>query len=78
MMSMGIKKDMEEYGDNITVMTYMRFEEMEPWLDTFNTAANKNDRGQTYEQFKAEKSEKLLKELEKKLPMVYSVLAEKE
>lgn len=76
MMSMGIKKDMEEYGDNITVMTYMRFEEMEPWLDTFNTAANKNDRGQTYEQFKAEKSEKLLKELEKKFPNIRDCIKE--
>ena len=65
---MGVKKDMAEYGDNITVMTYMRFEEMEPWIDTFNTAAQKNDRGQTYEEFKAYKSEIIIKELEKKFP----------
>ncbi len=68
MLSMGIKKDKEEYGDNITVMTYMRFDEMEPWIDTFNTAAQKNDRGQTYEEFKAYKSEVIIRELEKKFP----------
>lgn len=68
MVSMGIKKDSEEFGDNITVMTYMRFSEMEPWLNTFNTAAQKNDRGQTYEEFKAYKSEIIIKELEKKFP----------
>ncbi len=68
MVSMGIKKDMEVYGDNLTITTYMRFEEMKPWTDTFNTAAHKNDRGQTYEEFKAYKSEIIIKELEKKFP----------
>ncbi|WP_104734949.1 phytoene desaturase family protein [Hanstruepera ponticola] len=76
MMSMGIKKDMEEYGDNITVMTYMRYEEMAPWIDTFNTAANKNERGQTYEDFKAEKAEKLIDELEKKFPNIRDCIQE--
>ncbi|WP_026450841.1 phytoene desaturase family protein [Aequorivita capsosiphonis] len=68
MMSMGVKKHNEEFGDNIAVMTYMRFDEMKPWIDTFNTAADKNERGQTYEEFKAQKSEVIIKELEKKFP----------
>lgn len=70
MVSMGIKKDMEEWGDNMTVMTYMHFDEVKPWADTFNTAAKKNERGQTYEEFKAEKTEILLKEVEKKFPNI--------
>ncbi len=68
MVSMGVKKDNEEYGDNMAVMMYMRFEEMQPWIETFNTAADKNERGQTYEEFKAYKSEVVIKELEKKFP----------
>lgn len=76
MMSMGIKKDMEEYGDNITVMTYMRYEEVEPWQDTFNTVADRNDRGQNYEEFKAEKAEKLIQELEKKFPNLRDCIQE--
>lgn len=68
MVSMGVKKENEEYGDNMAVMMYMRFEEMQPWLETFNTAADKNERGQTYEEFKAYKSEIVIKELEKKFP----------
>ena len=68
MMSMGIKKNFDVYGDNITVMAYMHYEEVEPWTNTFNTVAHKNDRGQTYEQFKAEKAEKIIIELEKKFP----------
>ena len=35
----------------------MHYDEVEPWVKTFNTVANKNDRGQTYEQFKTEKAE---------------------
>ncbi|MGO3181405.1 MAG: phytoene desaturase family protein [Aequorivita sp.] len=70
MISMGISKGNEEWGDNITVMTYMRYDEMEPWIDTFNTAANKNDRDEAYEKFKAYKSEIIIKELEKKFPNI--------
>lgn len=70
MVSMGIKKDKEEYGDNITVLTYMNFDEMAPWANTFNTAAEKNERGQNYEEFKAYKSELIIKELEKKFPNI--------
>ena len=70
MVSMGIKKDEDEYGDNLTVMTYMRFEEMEPWINTFNTAADKNERGQTYEAFKEQKAEVVIQELERKFPNI--------
>jgi phytoene dehydrogenase-like protein len=76
MMSMAIKKNMGEYGDNITVMTYMHYDEVKPWVDTFNTVANKNERGQTYEQFKEEKSEKLIKELERKFPNLRGCIQE--
>ncbi len=70
MISMGIKKNSDGFADNLTVMTYMNFNEMAPWEGTFNTAANKNDRGQTYEEFKAEKEEKIIVELEKKFPNI--------
>jgi all-trans-retinol 13,14-reductase len=46
----------------------MRFEEMKPWEDTFNTVSNVNERGETYEEFKIRKSEKLLDMVEKKFP----------
>lgn len=70
MISMGTSREKEEWGDNLTVMTYMHFDEVESWSETFNTAAQKNDRGQTYEEFKKEKSEKLIDELEKKFPNI--------
>lgn len=68
MVSMGIKKGNETWGDSFTAMTYMRYDEMEPWENSFNTVACKNDRGQTYEEFKADRTERFLQELEKKFP----------
>jgi len=70
MVSMGARKNQNEWGDQLTAITYMRYEEVAQWKDTFNTVANKNDRGQTYEQFKVEKAETFLKELEKKFPNI--------
>lgn len=76
MLSMGVKKGNNEFGDNITVMTYMRYEEVEAWEKTFNTVADKNERGQTYDEFKNEKAEKLLIELEKKFPNIRECIQE--
>jgi len=76
MVSMGINKKTETWGDSLTVMTYMRYEEVEPWEGTFNTVANKNDRGQTYDEFKAEKAEILLQEVEKKFPNIRECIHE--
>jgi all-trans-retinol 13,14-reductase len=77
MVSMGLKKDSDGYGDNLTVMTYMNYDEVLPWENTFNTAANKNERGQTYEQFKSQREEKILVELEKKFPNIRNCIQEK-
>lgn len=76
MLSMGFKKNNTVYGENLTVMTYMRYEEVEPWVDTFNTVAFKNDRGQNYEDFKKEKAEILIDELEKKFPSIRDCIQE--
>lgn len=76
MASMGINKKTDEWGDSLTVMTYMKYDEVEPWANTFNTVANKNDRGQSYKEFKAEKAEKLIMELEKKFPNIRDCIQE--
>jgi all-trans-retinol 13,14-reductase len=57
-----------EYCDGVTVMTYMRFDEVAKWRDTFNTVANENDRGAEYEEFKKIKSEMLFDMVEAKFP----------
>lgn len=70
MISMGIQNNIDEWGDSLSVLTYMRYEDVAQWKDTFNTVSDENDRGQSYEAFKAEKSEILLQELEKKFPNI--------
>jgi len=57
-----------EFAQALTVLTYMKFEEVKPWEHTFNTVSAVNDRGETYEMFKKRKAETLLDEVEKKFP----------
>lgn len=76
MISMGLNDDNCEFGDSLTVMTYMRYDEVKPWADTFNTVVEKNPRGQTYEEFKAIKAEQIIVELEKKFPDIRDCIQE--
>ncbi len=62
------------YAENLTSISYMRFEEMKPWTDTFNTVAIENERGEDYEAFKARKIEAYLSEIEKKFPNLRSCI----
>ncbi len=57
-----------EYAEGMTVLTYMKYEEIKEWESTFNTVASEEDRGQEYEAFKKRKAEKLLDSVEKKFP----------
>jgi all-trans-retinol 13,14-reductase len=70
MVSMGVRKNQDEWGEQLTAIAYMRFEEVVPWAKTFNTVAHKNDRGETYAEFKKKKTEVFVKELEKKFPNI--------
>lgn len=57
-----------DYTGAMSIMAYMRIEEMEPWLDSVNTTTEVNDRGQDYTAFKEEKAQKLLKKADKIIP----------
>ncbi len=57
-----------EYADSMTLLAYMRFDEVKPWAGTFNTVADENDRGESYEQFKHRKAEQLISCVEEKFP----------
>jgi len=56
------------YADSMTLLTYMRFDEVKQWADTFNTVSKEVDRGKEYEAFKKRKAEKLLDLVEEKFP----------
>lgn len=61
----------EEFAQSISLMTYMDFDQVEKWKDTFNTVKNENDRGSDYEQFKKEIVTELLQILEKYFPNIH-------
>jgi len=60
----------EQCADSLTVMTYMRYEDVAKWKDTFNTDSQPEDRGVDYEAFKKEKAERLLDMVAKKFPEI--------
>ncbi|WP_343588977.1 NAD(P)/FAD-dependent oxidoreductase [Flavobacterium sp.] len=62
-----LKKD-EEWADGMTFLTYMKYDDVKAWENTFNTTFEENDRGESYENFKAKKASKFLEEIEKKFP----------
>jgi all-trans-retinol 13,14-reductase len=57
-----------EYAEAVTLMTYMRFDDVKKWENTFNTVSNEISRGDDYEQFKSEKAKKLFEAVEKRFP----------
>ena len=47
------------FAAGMTIMTYMRMDEVEKWRDTFNTVDSESDRGGDYDEFKRKKAERL-------------------
>lgn len=68
MASMNASSKQEIWADGMTFITYMKYEDLKTWEHTFNTTAQKNDRGETYEDFKVRKTEKFLTQIELKFP----------
>jgi len=65
-----------EYADGMTIMTYMRYDEVKQWEGTFNTVSEENDRGEDYNAFKIAKAEKLLDLVEVDFPGFRDHIAE--
>jgi all-trans-retinol 13,14-reductase len=57
-----------DYAESMTLLTYMKYDDVKQWGDTFNTVSKDEDRGADYEAFKKRKAEKLLDCLEEKFP----------
>ncbi len=56
----------DEYAEAVTLMTYMKFSDVEKWAHTFNTVSKEKSRGEDYEAFKKQKAEKLFDLVEEK------------
>lgn len=57
-----------EFAEGLTIMSYMRIEEVKKWTDTFNTVDHEHSRGDEYEAFKQRKAEKLFDAVERRMP----------
>lgn len=68
MASMSATKKSDVWADGMTFITYMKFDDLKPWEETFNTTSEKEDRGESYEVFKERKTEKFLQMIELKFP----------
>ena len=59
----------DTYADSLTLMSYMKYEEVKQWEDTFSTIPkHKDSRGEEYEAFKIERAQRLIHEASKKFP----------
>jgi all-trans-retinol 13,14-reductase len=58
----------KDFASGITIFAYMRYDEVRPWVTSFNTVSSKQDRGVGYEEFKIKKAEQLLDKVEEKFP----------
>ncbi|QEC69759.1 NAD(P)/FAD-dependent oxidoreductase [Panacibacter ginsenosidivorans] len=64
----------KEYAEGFTIFTYMRYEEVKEWENTFNTVSAESSRGESYEAFKKRKAEKLIDVVSEKFPMLRSCI----
>ncbi len=58
----------EQFTEGVTVMAYMRFDDVKKWEHTFNTVSDESSRGEDYEAFKQEKAEVLFNMVERRFP----------
>jgi len=65
--SMPVSKRTTKYSDVMSIITYMNFEEVEQWADTFKTDSSNTERGKEYDKWKKDKELRLLAALEKEL-----------
>jgi all-trans-retinol 13,14-reductase len=64
-----------DFGESMTILTYMQYDEVEQWKNTFATIPRHRDiRDDAYEAFKKEKAEKLLDEVAKRIPNIRSCI----
>ena len=57
-----------DFAESMTLLTYMKYDDVKQWAGTFNTVSKEDDRGKDYEAFKKRKAETLLDCVEEKFP----------
>ena len=63
-----VGKNQGEYAESLSTMAYMDYSEVKEWEDSFNTIADKRDRGEAYKAFKHKKEQQVINRLEERFP----------
>jgi len=58
----------DEFAESLSAMAYMSKDEWSEWEKTFNTIADKQERGEAYEQFKKQKEQLVIEKLKLRFP----------
>lgn len=56
------------YAESMTILAYMKYDEVKKWAKSFNTVSNEENRGKDYEDFKIQKANKLIDLVQQKFP----------
>ena len=64
LVSMPISKKTTDYSQVMSIVSYMDFEEVKAWENTFNIDSVKNDRGETYNEWKSKKELQFIDRIE--------------
>ncbi|MFL5763275.1 MAG: phytoene desaturase family protein [Bacteroidia bacterium] len=65
----------DKYADSMTILGYMQYSEVKKWEETFATIPKHRDsRGQEYEDFKINRTERIIDEVAKKFPNLRSCI----
>ena len=64
----------KEYAEAFTIFTYMHYDEVNQWENTFNTVSKESSRGEDYETFKIKKAERLIDIVSEKFPELRSCI----
>ena len=70
MLSTPASSKSEEFAEGISIMTYMRFDEVEQWANSHHTIVSPIERPREYVTWKEQKTEQLLKAVEKRFPEI--------
>jgi len=62
------------YAEGISILAYMKYEEVAQWKDSYNTAKEPTERGNGYEEFKRRKAEALLEKVYLRFPSLRAAI----
>ncbi|MBB77582.1 MAG: all-trans-retinol 13,14-reductase [Crocinitomicaceae bacterium] len=68
--STSVSKNQGKWAESMSVMTYMNYDEFKKWGNSFNTVAEFGERGAEYEDFKKNKEQIVINEVEKMFPRI--------